>query len=38
MISANDIPPHVSKVLAKPPRLHELRAALAELSELAEPA
>ncbi|HEX4051280.1 MAG TPA: ATP-binding protein [Steroidobacteraceae bacterium] len=32
MIAANDIPPHVSKVLAKPPRLNELRAALAELA------
>jgi signal transduction histidine kinase/ActR/RegA family two-component response regulator len=32
MIAANDTPPHVSKVLAKPPRLQELRAALAELA------
>ena len=32
LIAANDIPPHVDKVLAKPPRLHELRAALAELA------
>jgi signal transduction histidine kinase/ActR/RegA family two-component response regulator len=32
MIAANDTPPHVSKVLAKPPRLNELRAALAELA------
>ena len=31
LIAANDTPPHVDKVLAKPPRLHELRAALAEL-------
>jgi hypothetical protein len=29
--AANDIPPHVDKLLSKPPRLHELRAALAEL-------
>ncbi len=32
LIAANDIPPHVDKVLSKPPRLHELRAALAELA------
>jgi hypothetical protein len=32
MIAANDTPPHVSKVLAKPPRLNDLRAALAELA------
>ena len=32
LIAANDIPEHVDKVLAKPPRLHELRAALAELA------
>ena len=32
MIASNDTPPHVSKVLAKPPRLNELRAALAELA------
>ncbi len=31
LIAANDIPAHVDKVLSKPPRLHELRAALAEL-------
>ncbi|HEX3846566.1 MAG TPA: ATP-binding protein [Steroidobacteraceae bacterium] len=31
MMAANEIPPHVDKVLAKPPRLHELRAALLEL-------
>jgi CheY-like chemotaxis protein len=31
LIAANDTPPCVSKVLSKPPRLHELRAALAEL-------
>jgi signal transduction histidine kinase/DNA-binding response OmpR family regulator len=30
LIAANDMPDHVNKVLAKPPRLHELRAALAE--------
>jgi DNA-binding response OmpR family regulator len=32
LIAANDIPAHVDKVLAKPPRLHELRAALVELT------
>jgi CheY-like chemotaxis protein/anti-sigma regulatory factor (Ser/Thr protein kinase) len=32
MIAANEIPPHVSKVLSKPPRLQQLRAALAELT------
>jgi len=31
LISTNDAPAHVNKVLAKPPRLHELRAAFAEL-------
>jgi CheY-like chemotaxis protein len=31
LIAANDAPAHVDKVLAKPPRLNELRAALAEL-------
>jgi signal transduction histidine kinase/ActR/RegA family two-component response regulator len=32
LIADNDIPPHVNRVLNKPPRLHELRAALAELA------
>jgi CheY-like chemotaxis protein len=32
LIAANETPPHVDKVLAKPPRLRELRAALAELA------
>jgi signal transduction histidine kinase/ActR/RegA family two-component response regulator len=31
LIATNDAPAHVDKVLAKPPRLHELRAALSEL-------
>jgi signal transduction histidine kinase len=31
LIAANDVPAHVDKVLSKPPRLHELRAALSEL-------
>jgi signal transduction histidine kinase/ActR/RegA family two-component response regulator len=31
LIASNDIPPHVDKLLSKPPRLHELRAAFAEL-------
>ena len=33
LIATNDAPAHVDKVLAKPPRLHELRSALAELVE-----
>ena len=32
LIAANDIPAHVDKVLSKPPRLQELRAALSELA------
>ena len=32
LIAENDIPAHVDRVLSKPPRLHELRAALAELA------
>jgi signal transduction histidine kinase/ActR/RegA family two-component response regulator len=32
LIAANDTPAHVSKVLSKPPRLQELRVALAELT------
>jgi signal transduction histidine kinase/ActR/RegA family two-component response regulator len=32
LIAANEIPPHVDRVLSKPPRLHELRAALSELT------
>jgi DNA-binding NarL/FixJ family response regulator len=32
LISDNDIPPHVSRVLSKPARLSELRAALADLT------
>jgi CheY-like chemotaxis protein len=31
LVAANDIPPHVDKVLSKPPRLNELRAGLSEL-------
>ncbi len=33
LLAENDIPAHVDRVLAKPPRLAELRAALAELTE-----
>jgi signal transduction histidine kinase/ActR/RegA family two-component response regulator/uncharacterized membrane protein affecting hemolysin expression len=29
LLDENDIPPHVDQVLSKPPRIHELRAALA---------
>jgi hypothetical protein len=35
LVAENDIPPHVNRVLNKPPRLHELRAALAELAAFA---
>jgi signal transduction histidine kinase/ActR/RegA family two-component response regulator/HAMP domain-containing protein len=39
LLAEDDIPPHVDKVLSKPPRLHELRGALAELTaETAEDA
>jgi CheY-like chemotaxis protein len=31
LMAANDIPPHVDKLLSKPPRLSELRAGLSEL-------
>jgi signal transduction histidine kinase/ActR/RegA family two-component response regulator len=31
LMAANDIPPHVDKLLSKPPRLNEVRAALSEL-------
>ena len=32
LLAENDIPPHVDRVLGKPPKLVELRAALAELT------
>src|SRR5437016_7671930 len=32
LLAEGDSPPHVDRVLSKPPRLHELRAALAELT------
>jgi hypothetical protein len=32
LLAEDDVPPHVDKVLSKPPRLHELRGALAELT------
>ena len=32
LVAEGDIPPHVDRVLNKPPRLMELRAALAELT------
>jgi signal transduction histidine kinase/CheY-like chemotaxis protein/uncharacterized membrane protein affecting hemolysin expression len=32
MIAENDVPPHVDRVLSKPPKLLELRAALTELT------
>jgi len=33
LIAENEIPPHVDRVLSKPPKLAELRAALAELTQ-----
>lgn len=33
MLAENDIPPHVDRVLSKPPRLQELRVAIKELTE-----
>jgi CheY-like chemotaxis protein len=33
MLAENDIPPHVDRVLSKPPRLQELRLAIRELTE-----
>jgi signal transduction histidine kinase/ActR/RegA family two-component response regulator/uncharacterized membrane protein affecting hemolysin expression len=38
LLAEDDIPPHVDRLLSKPPRLHELRAALAELTAEARPA
>ncbi|HEV7631609.1 MAG TPA: ATP-binding protein, partial [Steroidobacteraceae bacterium] len=35
LVADNEIPPFVDRVLAKPPRLHELRLALAELTAAA---
>ena len=32
MLDDNEIPPHVDRVLSKPPRLHELRTVLTELT------
>jgi signal transduction histidine kinase/ActR/RegA family two-component response regulator len=36
MLAEQDIPPHVNRVMSKPPRLHDLRAALADLTEPAD--
>ena len=33
LIADNDVPPHVDRVLGKPPKLRELRLALAELTQ-----
>jgi len=33
MLAENEIPPHVDRVLSKPPRLQELRVAIRELTE-----
>ncbi|HTC91047.1 MAG TPA: ATP-binding protein [Bryobacteraceae bacterium] len=38
LLAEGDVPPHVDRVLNKPPKLKELRAALAELSGIALPA
>ena len=38
LLAENDIPPHVDRVLSKPPRMPEVRAALAELVPAAAPA
>jgi CheY-like chemotaxis protein len=37
MVAEGDIPPHVDRVLAKPPKLHELRNALAQLCPAQRP-
>ena len=37
LLADNDIPAHVDRVLSKPPRLAEVRAALAELAAAAKP-
>jgi signal transduction histidine kinase/ActR/RegA family two-component response regulator len=37
LMAQNDVPPHVDRVLNKPPKLHELRSALAELTAGAGP-
>jgi CheY-like chemotaxis protein len=33
MLAENEIPPHIDRVLSKPPRLQELRIAIRELTE-----
>jgi hypothetical protein len=33
MVAENEIPPHVDRVLSKPPKLVELRATLGELTQ-----
>jgi len=38
LLAQNEIPPHVDRVLGKPPRLDDIRAALAELTAAAQPA
>ena len=32
LVAEDDMPPHVDRVLSKPPKLRELRAALAEVT------
>jgi len=36
LAAEDDVPPHVSRILNKPPRLHQLRSALAELTSEAK--
>ncbi|HUN74834.1 MAG TPA: response regulator, partial [Steroidobacteraceae bacterium] len=38
LVAENDIPPHVDRVLSKPPRMPEVRATLAELVPAPAPA
>ncbi|HEY0342899.1 MAG TPA: response regulator [Steroidobacteraceae bacterium] len=38
LVAENDVPPHVDRILSKPPRLQELRMALTELTSAAHPA
>jgi PAS domain S-box-containing protein len=38
LVAEGDVPPHVDRVLNKPPKLKELRAALADLAAAASPA
>ena len=37
LMAENDVPPHVDRILSKPPRLTELRVAIRELFGLIRP-